>query len=403
MALLINQFQPNFFTDIHGLHTAPTADWGKLVYALENDAAINARQLQVNLNEAGEYTGFAYSDIATFVYGGGIWVEWCGWPMAITDLTGAIGYFADNFQNLLEAMDVSAGYQAGPVSFSAVPSGWPYSRSLVSTGPVQGKGFTANPNAMNQSFGNDEYVYSSFAIRYGKGVYFYAFANSNAYGLTDPTGLVPFSQYWPFIQKIIYEVIGYGLTSSSGPGCNQYGTYKGETTNGDFVYERVQGSDTIRTIVDSQCTPISVSVLPASQSTGGSSANGTGTTIGGSGRGLCTSAGTYMGPGNDYGSSEEYDVYKVDTSTGYIYNVVDPSTCTVLHQFSHTTQQSTSPSGSGSSGSVSPVVTHTGGSTSSSSGNSSLTSGEKTALLIAGGVAVAGIGYYFLTQGGDRS
>lgn len=406
MALQINQFQPNEFTSLYGLHTASTADWARLVYALRNDPAINARQLQVNLNEAGEYTGWAYSDIATFVYGGGIWVEWCGWPMAITDFTAPYGAgdFQVNFQHLLEAMDVSGGYQAGPVSFSAVPPGWPYTRSLVSTGPVQGKGFEVNPNALNESFGNNQYVYSSFAIRYGEGAYLYAFANSNSYGLADRTGQVPYSQYWPFIQKVIHEVISYRLTSSSGPGCTRYGTYKGEMSGGNFIYERTQGVDTIRTIVDSQCTPIpgpgAVTIVKAPTQSGSGSSSGPG----GSGRGLCNGFGTYVGPGNMVGSSDAYDAYKTTTATGYTYNIVDPTSCRLIDAFAHTTPVSSSSGGSagggssggGSSSGATSIQPSSQPAAPSASGANFFST--KNVLLLGGGLAAAGGLYYYLTR-----
>jgi len=362
----------------------------------------------VILNDEGEYTGYTYEDIATFVAGGGVWIDGCGWPMATTNTGpfGQLGDFPANFDHLVEALNSPMGYNEGPPSFSAVPQGFPYPRSLVVTGQPESKGFVVNQNAPQAQDGNN-YVYSSFAIKYQKGAYIYAFGNDNAYGSAQFFGVnanpgVPFSTYWPFVQSIVQSIVDYRRNQTSGPGCSGVGSYKGETNDGNFVYEGVLNGKLTRTIVDSYCTPVSVQVL-----SGGTSSptqtpgSGSSTSSPTSGRGLCVGVGSYMGPGNDFGSSAEYDVYKVDTSTGYIYNLVDPSTCTVVHQFSHTTSPTSTGASSGSSGGVSVSQGGKGTSTASAA-TVALTSGEKTALLIAGGVAVAGVGYYLLTRGGGE-
>jgi len=362
MALQITMFQRTIYAD----HYAPPSEWSQLYYALQNDPSLNSQNIQVILNDEGEYTGYTYEDIATFVAGGGVWIDGCGWPMATTNTGpfGQLGDFPANFDHLVEALNSPMGYNEGPPSFSAVPQGFPYPRSLVVTGQPESKGFVVNQNAPQAQDGNN-YVYSSFAIKYQKGAYIYAFGNDNAYGSAQFFGVnanpgVPFSTYWPFVQSIV------------------------------------------QSIVDSYCTPVSVQVL-----SGGTSSptqtpgSGSSTSSPTSGRGLCVGVGSYMGPGNDFGSSAEYDVYKVDTSTGYIYNLVDPSTCTVVHQFSHTTSPTSTGASSGSSGGVSVSQGGKGTSTASAA-TVALTSGEKTALLIAGGVAVAGVGYYLLTRGGGE-
>ncbi len=343
MALSIQMFtQQTYYAN----HYAPNSEWSQLYYALQNDASLNSKDISVKLNDEGEYTGWTYSEIASFVEGGGIWIDWCGWPLAATDTTIFVpmGDFEANFAGLAKSLGVPMGYENGPPSFSAVPSGFPYVRSLCTTGAVEGQGFEANPNSISTVSGTT-HCYSSFAIRYGKGAYFYAFGNNIAYGYGDllpqtPNPGVPFDQYWPFIQSVMQEIVGYKLTTSSGPGCSYYGTYKGQTSSGLFIYERQSGSDIIQTIVDSTCTPIGgvKTIAPTNCNSNGQ-------------------YGTYVGTGANFGSVATDAVYMKQGSGTYTLSVIDPTTCALNGSFQHTGTFSTS----GSNGTGTPTNCNSNG------------------------------------------
>ncbi len=367
---------PNGFSTLYGKSAAPLYDWTKLANALRLDSHISTADISITLNEQGEYSGRPYQEIANYVSAGGVWIEWCGWPLSVTDF-GAIGDFPANFTNLMSAMDVGVEYIGSTdnqASFAALPSGWPYERSLVLTSPPTGKGFIANTAAPHEttvktlSNGTVEniYVYSSFGVRFGKGAYFYAYGNTSAYTPFEQPGPghVPFDEYWPFIQKVLYEVLGYGLTSTSPPSCGaQYGTYKGQTKTGLFIYQEIKGNYNYMRLIDGNCLIHSTYVTPLSNPTAIPSTPGqTATTYA---RGKCP-LGIYMGDGTSVGANAKYDAYMLTSSTGYTYYLVDPNSstpCKVLFTYHHThlVQASTATGG----------LTVAGNSSAASSGNSS--------------------------------
>jgi hypothetical protein len=397
---------------VHNVHTATQSDWERLQYALQNTPGIENLDLTVYLNQGGEYSYYGWHDVLGMIANGGVWIDWTGWPFAVTNLTGAIGNFPANFQNLAESMGLALGYNGGDASFSAVPPGWPYVRSLVTTGPVQGKNFIINHAADNTIYGNN-YVYSSFAIRYQKGAYIYAFANGRSYDTANPLAVntpsgVPFSQYWPFIEQVLRDIASYPSTSTSAPVCPNLGTYKGTNQNGEYIYVLQQGDKTITSLSIGNCTALSQTVTYSSTGTvtGTVYGNGSGSG-GGSSNKNCPTLGQYLGDGSVVGANPKYNAYILYGSDYYIYNLALPGSCTASYFFRHTgspvhsggvpsggTASLPPSSGSGSSGSSS--APSGGGSSSPKPPTSSgfqLTT--QNALLIGGGLAAVGLAYFW--------
>lgn len=391
-------------------NSAPSAWWGELLDDLQKTPVIVGSDLTIYLNENGEYCNIPTAEVAAMIAQGGIWIDWCGWPFYYNLFDATMAVFGpelytspDRFGNLVQHMGFQLGYGSlGYPVFDRTPPGYEYLRALKTTGPVDMTGFTYNSNTPPSQSGST-YIYPSFAIRYGKGAYIYAMGLShdptNPFDLADafgsphlkgqPVSVTP-DQYVPFVRGVIQDVLGYKLTPKSGPGCSEFGAYKGENAAGHFVYQRVQNGQTIQTIVDDTCTPIQGGVSIVKSPTVSTPVQ----SAGGSGRGLCAGQGTYVGPGNLVGSSEEYDAYRVDTSNGYTYNIVDPTTCSLIHSYPHVTKVSAS---------TQPVKT-TGVAASQPSSGAPTTAKStffttQNMLLLGGGLVLAGGIYYYATRG----
>lgn len=405
MALTVNMFTRTFLAD----HYAPPSEWDELYYALTKSPQLNSENLTVILNDEGEYSGWTYNDIASFIAGGGVWIDWCGWPLAITDTAAIydylpglsdVGDFPANFGHLTKALGCPMGYKEGDPSFSAVPAGFPYVRSLVVSGSSRCNGFMVNPNTPTMQYGND-YCYSSFAIRYQKGAYIYAFGNNDNYGAgvlsaSKANPGVSFAKYWPFIEKVMSDLIGYKLTTTGGPSYTQYGTYVGETPQGYFIYERQQNGQTIQTLVDINGTVISHGVIVVGKNGSSSSGGISNTSVGSSACGNTNAHGYYVGTGDQYGSNARYTVYEAQATDGYYLTVLDPADgCKVVGRYFHQTATKTPATKAGAgTNKANTIAKATDTSTSAQSTNTTL-------LWVGGGLLAAGAAWY-LWKGSGR-
>lgn len=175
---------------------ASSAAWQALLDQLSSDIAQGVPfPGLVLLNEDGSFLlHYRISDIASFVHGGGVWVDYCTWPMK-TDISSVLGIpypfgaggFAAFAQDTIGS-PLSLGAddpQFSPPLFSGlhVPGG--LSNALFTTqnlGNTPGiglpVGFTAlpyTPPLATQPYkGATAYIAPMFSISYGKGYYFYA-------------------------------------------------------------------------------------------------------------------------------------------------------------------------------------------------------------------------------------
>ena len=386
-------------------NAASSSYWGQLEASLRLNTAIANANFTIYLNENGEYSGVSPQTIANEIYNGAVWIDWCGWPLWYNDINAVLSTMGGgaHFGDLMTAFGYQMGYQGNSYpSFSAVPSGFPYLRSLVVSSKPQNPGFIANPNTPSWTTGGD-YTYSSFAVRYGAGAYIYAVGL--AHPITDPfcffctdVGATPNSvtpaQYIPFVKQILDSLVSTGSVTSQAPQCSSVGSYVGNSglSAGFYYYTKTANGVTRRAVADSNCDIQSATFLGGSQYGSLSQAqlsnifaNGSATASGGTTsstpRGKCTGKGIYMGPGNDFGSYAGYDVYKQTNSTGYVYNVVNPTTCHTVASYPHSTQVAST-----------PAPTTGGTSTKPSTGVPPI---SNTTWLLAGGVGLAGLAWLF--------
>lgn len=419
MALSVSiQKEPFFIYVANNVHTATPAEWSQLQTALTTTSGIENLNLTVYLNEGGEYSYYDYKTLLGMIADGGVWIDWTGWPLAVTNLTSPTPGFTGweyNFQNLATSMGLALGYNGGPADFSAVPPGWPYVRSLVSSMPVTGQNFTSNPYAKSTVYGSD-HVYSSFAIRYQKGAYVYAFANgvsydtANPFASNTPSG-VPFSEYWPFIEQVLKDIGTYPSTSAAAPDCTStLGTYQGTNVNGEYIYVLTSGDQTTTTVSLGSCTPLSQTKTSSSNGSVTGQVYGSATTS----STACPNLGAYLGDGSVVGANPKYNAYVAYFSDYYEYRLALPGSCNALFTYRHT---STPPSvnkgvpgtgtpvtsgGSGSGGTTSPTPSGGGGKSTTAPTGTGLPSFLTTqnALLIGGGLVAAGLGYYLYKRRG---
>lgn len=201
-------------------HAAPVSWWEQLQSLLKAGGAPSKVPYGSNvyLNMDGQVVPSNQlvtdaSSIARLIYNGDVWVDWCGWPMFFVNqyldiLSGNPG--ADGFNRFLQIVaeplsdapfhasqvwfvpgDISGVLvpigNAQPVQYSSLQRsmGYPYQRGLWSDRPVhEVQGFAVNfaaPRAQGSYQGHPQYVVSNFAIRYGRGWYFYAYGNSTTF------------------------------------------------------------------------------------------------------------------------------------------------------------------------------------------------------------------------------
>lgn len=419
MALNISvQTEPFFIKLENTLHTATPAEWSQLQSALTTTSSTENLNLTVYLNEGGEYSYYDYQTLLDMIGRGGVWIDWTGWPFAVTNLTtftpGLPGW-EYNFQNFAVSTGLALGYNGGPAEFASVPPGWPYVRSLVSSIPITSKNFMVNPYAKHETYGND-HVYSSFAIRYQKGAYIYAFANNVPYNLLNPSAIntsagVPFSEYWPFIESVLKDIGTYPSTSSAAPDCTStLGEYRGTNANGEYIYVLTSGDKTTTTVSLGSCTPLSQTVTSSTSGSVTGQVYGSAT----SSSTACPKLGAYLGDGSVVGANPKYNAYVAYFSGYYEYRLALPGSCNALFTYKHT---STPPAvnkgvpgagtpvtsgGSGSGGKTSPTPSGGGGGSTTAPNSAGLPSFLTTqnALLIGGGLVAAGLGYYLYKRRG---
>lgn len=433
-------------------HSAPQNEWTDLYYALKNSPTIANSNVSITLNENGQYITESPARIASYINNGGVWVDWCAWPMYVNDspqfgapnLNGA-----KNFAEFLQAMggiQVSSNGNSNP-NF-ATPSGATYVRSLTIDQPINSSRFVVNPQTPRESAGG--YVlYPSFAILYGKGAYIYAFATYAGFGVfclwdSQPSPQVTSSQYIPFVNDIVLRVLGEGNASVSPPSCPSFGTYHSQDPSNPLFYQFVdsQNGVTRYTTANSSCTAISTyysgpSGLDQTQleqryagfslvggSTSGSAGGGAQANSGAPGPTYSSGGGTapgmsqgtmnycegiygqYLGTGPEHGVAEGLYVFQKQTGPNTCTNYVVGANCNYKTQYNHTgtgclgygsggSGGSGSSAGSGSSGGVTQFNVGGGGSSPVSSG-SSLPFGLSPVMLAAGALGVGAILYLIL-------
>ncbi len=365
--------------DSRANHSAPTTEWGELNTALRQDTQINNSDLQIILNENGNFDNYSPQTLASMIYNGTVFVDWCEWPMSVNNeslysggLSNALGFLLGNtyesFGQFLSAMDIVVGYnnQTYP-AFSPTPSGVANAYSLMTTGAMPANtGFKTNPLAPMQVVG-DIYVYPSFMIRYGKGAYFYAYGN-DAQDLSGKANIgwngfqigVLQSAYIPFIVEELHALLNEGNTSSGPPSCTQFGTYVGQGSDagvgaGEFVFAATQNGVKRNTVVRSNCTQVASYYFggtaeqfagtgikyPTSSSSTSTNKFATGTAAvtidagsNSSGPAKCGYAfGEYKGTGKAVDVVEGFQLFSEVKNGQLVNTVIDPLTCKVEGQY----------------------------------------------------------------------
>lgn len=365
--------------DSRASHSAPTVEWGELNTALRQDTQINNSDLQIILNENGNFDNYSPQTLASMIYNGTVFIDWCEWPMSVNNeslysggLSNALGFLLGNtyesFGQFLSAMDIVVGYnnQTYP-AFSPTPSGVANAYSLMTTGAMPANaGFKVNPLASMQVVG-DTYIYPSFMIRYGKGAYFYAYGNDQQdlsgkanIGFSGYQIGVLQSAYIPFIVDELHALLDEGNTSSGPPACTQYGTYVGQGSDagvgaGEFVFTATQNGVKRNTVVRSNCTQVASYYFggtaeqfagtgikyPSSSSSTSTSKSATGTatvtiTAGNNSSGPAECGyqfGEYKGTGKSVDVADGLQLFSEVKNGQLVNTVIDPSTCKVEGQY----------------------------------------------------------------------
>lgn len=295
-------------------HPAPASAWNALAQTLQPLGA----HRDIYLNELGENPSVALTSykIASLIKAGAVWVDWCGWPMY-----GQGG--ASGFSTLLGALGVSipgltfdTSKLPQNISLSAAAStALTYERILISTAPFPAAILTNYRTGYGSTSGIGQKFYfaSSFAIKYGKGAYIYAFGNNGqSFGLLQfnrnaNPGVLP-TNYIPFVIDTIQSLPALVTPQpTSPPSCGQYGTYVGAgaaagVQPGLYVFTRIQNGEKVNTVVDNACRVVAVyahNQTPA-PSSGGSSGGSTST---GGSKPPATSGGSTAGTGGSAAGS----------------------------------------------------------------------------------------------------
>ena len=256
------------------MNAAPAASWNALIAALQS-GPLAGRKVVFNIagerlpNQQKDWTPAAVSD---FCRSGGVWIDYCGGPMYYSSdpsVTGSYGW--PGFQKFLTA----AGAYGLPYSnfdTSTISSGfgqtYPYQRSLVlKSAPPQVSWFDPNLRAANArpyktgTVAGNFWVYASFAIMVGSGMYCYAYGGLRSnLGFSYQAG-VPASTYAAFINGAA-AAMGHGVvpvTTSGGGAPSNPGTPSGTvappsglhvvsttTTSATFGWNSVSGATSIQ-------------------------------------------------------------------------------------------------------------------------------------------------------------
>lgn len=246
------------------VHTAQTQWWSQLASALT--AYKGERNIYLNNLGENDSASFPPSYIASLIKEGAVWIDWCGWPFfrSYNKENGAIDFFramgipTPLTWNMNAMVDVSPYTnmdraliltKSNPyiIVNSAAPSG---TARVGELGGLYAQGVSV--------FGSSppDVYYTSFAVKYGKGAYIYAYGNTQRYGAAGAfsLGVAP-AQYIPFVQSIVHSLPAAGKTTSpQRPQCTQYGEYVGpDSTPGRFIFRQNGNGYYVLTVVDSGC------------------------------------------------------------------------------------------------------------------------------------------------------
>ena len=212
--------------------SAPAASWNGLISALTS-GPLSARRMVFNLggarlpNQGGDWTP---ATVASFCRSGGVFVDYCGWPMYYASnptLTGEPG--SSGFKSFLNASGAYGLPYAGFNSSEATGTyggHYPYSRSLVlNAQPPQVSWFDPNTRAAIlrnyhlNGLAGPSWIYASFAVMIGSGMYCYAYGGTKQnLGFSFQVGVTP-DVYAAFINGAA-QVMGNGVVpvATSGGG-----------------------------------------------------------------------------------------------------------------------------------------------------------------------------------------
>lgn len=126
----------------------------------------------VLVNAGGEVIDRTPEELAAFISTGGVWVDYCGWPMVYIGRAGEelIHIGPRGFDRFLSARGIELSYSPYP---ELVYPEFIYPRSLVVLGKVPAA-LIVNKDAPYKE-GDSYSIYSNFALLSWSGYYFYAY------------------------------------------------------------------------------------------------------------------------------------------------------------------------------------------------------------------------------------
>ena len=265
---------------------APSSSWNALVAALAaGPLGHSGRKVIFNLggeslpSQGGpKGQGYGVNDVANFCRAGGVWIDYCGWPMYYNPVNpsyqtsgaqgfrtflsdiGAVGMPFSTFDSYgISSVNLSGGLGTGGTTSGT----WPYNRSMVlKQRPPQVSWFI--PNLRTSPAGNpfktygtgsgatDHWLYPSFALLIGSGAYVYAYGGLPSALFTAANPGIAASTYAAFINGMA-AYIGSGgvlpvVTSTGGgtPGGASAPTglrqVSATTTSITFAWNAVSGA-----------------------------------------------------------------------------------------------------------------------------------------------------------------
>ena len=203
---------------------APNSWWDALVTALEGSGA--AQALRIKLNRLGRNNTDSPSEVASFVQGGGVYIDWCDWPWAGEG--GVSGFDAFDAQGLGTRLDLTTepggflGIGGGqeilfawtrPGLLSPPPwSGlvdtaqYPFNRGLCTTTHPSTNGIqqTGPTTSVQYAFGSHLetiFIYSCVKVPSGtgRGAYFYAAVSQTFFNTANDSEAIQPATFIPFV------------------------------------------------------------------------------------------------------------------------------------------------------------------------------------------------------------
>lgn len=216
--------------------------WNRLTELLSSDTSLQQKYHFI-LNQNGEVIDRSAYQLAVTVAAktGGrqnIWIDWCGWPLYWDVGTIPWRYRFYKFVRNVDPAALPVRPDESFIDFEVVgyrtaQSGYyPYKRGLhvwfdlssspwADPGPSRHWGWWINRHSAASISDDGRYIYSSFALRYWGGLYFYAYG--------DGTQGVDADTYFQFIKETIAKVEAMSPTTSAGGGGGVTGTGGGGT------------------------------------------------------------------------------------------------------------------------------------------------------------------------------